>query len=82
MNNLIQDDSVERAPVVVDDDITNAIELIQASYNSTKRVKALSNTREDKQIYESLTDSLTSTEVFAQIKDTTMMQVMADSMGH
>ena len=76
MNTLIKDD-VDVKPVIdVDSDIKNAIELIQASYNSQKRVKALRNTREDKEIYESLTDALTSEEVLTQIKDTTMMQVV------
>ncbi len=76
MNKLIKGDKKAKPPVEVDSDITDAIGLIQASYRSNRRVKALANTREDKQIYEGLTDGLTNEEVFSQLKDTTLMQVV------
>ena len=76
MNQFIEDKPEKIEEVVVDPRVTDAISLIQSSYRSNRRVKALANTREDKQIYEAFTNALSNKEVFEQLKDTTLMQVV------
>ena len=58
-----------------DKDILDALELIQRSYNSQYRSKALAGIREDRLIDEALNDTLPSSLAFSQIKDTSMFQL-------
>ena len=74
--NQFTDKMVHEEEVIIDPRVTDAIALIQASNNSMRRQKAMQNIREDKEIYESLTNGLANPEVFKQLKDTTMMQLI------
>ncbi len=79
MNQFLELDTEKRSDIKIieqDSAVTDAIALLRECSYSQYRQHALQNIEEDKNLYQGLTDGLANPDVFAQLKDTSLMQVV------